>query len=128
MSLLSDMITVLTNRSSGLAFPLSLFLFLFFFYSSHSHPVVQAKQKYEKEERRKELKRQRGEDTWMLPEINQRLQEIEDVRCKVIHSELCCVVNLQRFMMMSHLYTLNIVVYDSIIKHLSSSSLLSHYH
>lgn len=43
----------------------------------------QAKQRYEKEERRKELKRQRGEDTWMLPEINQRLQEIEDVRCKV---------------------------------------------
>ncbi|TMS07190.1 CWF19-like protein 2 [Larimichthys crocea] len=40
--------------------------------------IEKAKQRYEKEERRKELKRQRGEDTWMLPEINQRLQEIED--------------------------------------------------
>lgn len=42
---------------------------------------VQAKQKYEQEERKKELKRQRGEDTWILPEVNQRLQEIQDVRC-----------------------------------------------
>ncbi|KAK9520762.1 hypothetical protein VZT92_020628 [Zoarces viviparus] len=40
--------------------------------------IEKAKQQYEKEERRKELKRQRGEDTWMLPEINQRLQEIEE--------------------------------------------------
>ncbi|XP_076591864.1 CWF19-like protein 2 [Chaetodon auriga] len=40
--------------------------------------LEKAKQQYEKEERRKELKRQRGEDTWMLPEINQRLQEIEE--------------------------------------------------
>ncbi|TNN37446.1 CWF19-like protein 2 [Liparis tanakae] len=40
--------------------------------------VEKAKQQYEKEERRKELKRQRGEDTWMLPEVNQRLQDIED--------------------------------------------------
>ncbi|CAB1453034.1 unnamed protein product [Pleuronectes platessa] len=37
----------------------------------------QAKQKYEREVRKKELKRLRGEDTWMLPEVNQRLQEIE---------------------------------------------------
>uniref|UniRef100_A0A8C2X4G4 CWF19-like protein 2 n=1 Tax=Cyclopterus lumpus TaxID=8103 RepID=A0A8C2X4G4_CYCLU len=42
--------------------------------------VIQAKQQYEKGERKKELKRQRGEDTWMLPEINQRLQDIEEVR------------------------------------------------
>lgn len=41
---------------------------------------VQAKQQYKQEERKKQLKRQRGEDTWMLPEINQRLQEIQDVR------------------------------------------------
>lgn len=41
---------------------------------------VKAKQRYEREERRKELKRQRGEDTWMLPEVDQRLQEMEDVR------------------------------------------------
>uniref|UniRef100_A0AAQ5YG97 CWF19-like protein 2 n=1 Tax=Amphiprion ocellaris TaxID=80972 RepID=A0AAQ5YG97_AMPOC len=37
-----------------------------------------AKQQYEREERRKELKRQRGEDTWMLPEINQRLQQMHE--------------------------------------------------
>ncbi|XP_030008093.1 CWF19-like protein 2 isoform X3 [Sphaeramia orbicularis] len=40
--------------------------------------LEKAKKKYEKEERRKELKRQRGEDTWMLPEVNQRLQQIEE--------------------------------------------------
>ncbi|XP_071371988.1 CWF19-like protein 2 isoform X2 [Centroberyx affinis] len=38
----------------------------------------QAKQQYEKEEKRKELKRQRGEDTWMLPDVNQRLQQLEE--------------------------------------------------
>ena len=42
---------------------------------------VQAKQHYESEEKKKELKRLRGEDTWMLPELNQRLQQIEQVRC-----------------------------------------------
>lgn len=41
---------------------------------------VQAQQQYEREERKKELKRQRGEDTWMLPEVNERLQELQDVR------------------------------------------------
>uniref|UniRef100_A0A8C6WS24 CWF19 like cell cycle control factor 2 n=1 Tax=Neogobius melanostomus TaxID=47308 RepID=A0A8C6WS24_9GOBI len=40
--------------------------------------LEKAKQQHEKEERRKELKRLRGEDTWMLPEVNQRLQEIEE--------------------------------------------------
>ncbi|XP_023257629.1 CWF19-like protein 2 [Seriola lalandi dorsalis] len=40
--------------------------------------LEKAKQQYDREEKRKELKRQRGEDTWMLPEINQRLQQIED--------------------------------------------------
>uniref|UniRef100_A0A669BV30 CWF19-like protein 2 n=1 Tax=Oreochromis niloticus TaxID=8128 RepID=A0A669BV30_ORENI len=35
------------------------------------------------EQRRKELKRQRGEDTWMLPEVNERLQQIEDVRWNI---------------------------------------------
>ncbi|XP_057695710.1 CWF19-like protein 2 [Corythoichthys intestinalis] len=40
--------------------------------------VERAKQQYEREERRKELKRQRGEDTWMLPEVTDRLKEIED--------------------------------------------------
>uniref|UniRef100_A0AAQ5YYU4 CWF19-like protein 2 n=1 Tax=Amphiprion ocellaris TaxID=80972 RepID=A0AAQ5YYU4_AMPOC len=42
--------------------------------------LEKAKQQYEREERRKELKRQRGEDTWMLPEINQRLQQMHEVR------------------------------------------------
>ncbi|XP_029303044.1 CWF19-like protein 2 [Cottoperca gobio] len=40
--------------------------------------IEKAKQQYEKNERKKELKRQRGEDTWMLPELNQRLQEMEE--------------------------------------------------
>uniref|UniRef100_A0A665UFH3 CWF19-like protein 2 n=1 Tax=Echeneis naucrates TaxID=173247 RepID=A0A665UFH3_ECHNA len=40
--------------------------------------IEKAKQQYESEERRKELKRQRGEDTWILPEINERLQQIEE--------------------------------------------------
>ncbi|RVE64670.1 hypothetical protein OJAV_G00127990 [Oryzias javanicus] len=38
--------------------------------------LQKAKQQYEKEERRKELKRQRGEDTWILPEVNQRLEQL----------------------------------------------------
>ncbi|XP_061576508.1 CWF19-like protein 2 [Cololabis saira] len=38
----------------------------------------QAKQQYERKEKKEELKRQRGEDTWVLPEINQRLKQIED--------------------------------------------------
>ncbi|KAM4742491.1 CWF19-like protein 2 [Anableps anableps] len=40
--------------------------------------IEKAKQQYEREERRKELKRQRGEDTWILPEVDQRLQQIEE--------------------------------------------------
>ncbi|XP_019741428.1 CWF19-like protein 2 [Hippocampus comes] len=40
--------------------------------------LERAKQQYEREERRKELKRQRGEDTWMLPEVTDRLKELED--------------------------------------------------
>ncbi|XP_047450222.1 CWF19-like protein 2 [Mugil cephalus] len=40
--------------------------------------IEKAKHQCEKEERRKELKRQRGEDTWMLPEVNQRLQQLEE--------------------------------------------------
>ncbi|KAJ8280442.1 hypothetical protein GJAV_G00054610 [Gymnothorax javanicus] len=39
--------------------------------------LLEAKEKYEREEKRKELKRARGEDTWMLPEVNQRLQQLE---------------------------------------------------
>lgn len=48
----------------------------------------QAKQQFEKEERRKELKRLRGEDTWMLPDVNQRLQQIEEVSCSFCHLKL----------------------------------------
>ncbi|KAM8904865.1 CWF19-like protein 2 isoform 2-T2 [Spinachia spinachia] len=40
--------------------------------------LEKAKQQYDKEEKKKELKRLRGEDTWMLPEINDRLQEIAE--------------------------------------------------
>uniref|UniRef100_A0A3Q2H5I3 CWF19-like protein 2 n=2 Tax=Equus caballus TaxID=9796 RepID=A0A3Q2H5I3_HORSE len=36
----------------------------------------QAKANFEKEERRKELKRLRGEDTWMLPDVNERIEQI----------------------------------------------------
>ncbi|XP_047248525.1 CWF19-like protein 2 isoform X2 [Girardinichthys multiradiatus] len=45
---------------------------------SRQEAIEKAKQQHEREERRKELKRQRGEDTWILPEVNQRLQQIEE--------------------------------------------------
>ena len=52
-------------------------------YAFHSYVAcllfMQAKQCYEREEKKKELKKLRGEDTWMLPELNQRLQRIEQV-------------------------------------------------
>ncbi|XP_033620197.1 CWF19-like protein 2 isoform X2 [Fukomys damarensis] len=35
----------------------------------------QAKANFEKEERQKELKRLRGEDTWMLPDVNERIEQ-----------------------------------------------------
>lgn len=57
-----------------------VFLSFIIYKSPFSFYCVKAKQRYEREERRKELKRQRGEDTWMLPEVDQRLQEIEEVR------------------------------------------------
>ncbi|KAJ8410813.1 hypothetical protein AAFF_G00187700 [Aldrovandia affinis] len=37
----------------------------------------EAKEKYEREEKKKELKRARGEDTWMLPEVDLRLQQLD---------------------------------------------------
>ncbi|XP_028656231.2 CWF19-like protein 2 [Erpetoichthys calabaricus] len=40
--------------------------------------LEKAKDKYEKEERRKELKRARGEDTWMLPDVDMRLKELDE--------------------------------------------------
>ncbi|MGH0174592.1 UNVERIFIED_CONTAM: hypothetical protein FKN15_008913 [Acipenser sinensis] len=39
-----------------------------------------AKEEYEKAERRKELKRARGEDTWMLPDVDLRLKELEEAK------------------------------------------------
>ncbi|XP_075054922.1 CWF19-like protein 2 [Mixophyes fleayi] len=39
--------------------------------------LVQAKEEYEKEERRKEQRRLRGEDTWMLNDVSQRLEQIQ---------------------------------------------------
>ncbi|XP_048837351.1 CWF19-like protein 2 [Brienomyrus brachyistius] len=36
-----------------------------------------AKEKFEKEERRKDLKRARGEGTWMLPDVDLKLQQLE---------------------------------------------------
>ncbi|KAM6946008.1 CWF19-like protein 2 [Aplochiton taeniatus] len=44
---------------------------------SRQKAIEKAKREYEKEEKRKELKRQRGEDTWMLPDVDLRLQQIE---------------------------------------------------
>ncbi|XP_067307444.1 CWF19-like protein 2 [Pseudorasbora parva] len=38
--------------------------------------LQQAKEKYEKEERRKAERKARGEDTWMLPDVDLRLQQI----------------------------------------------------
>ncbi|XP_051717737.1 CWF19-like protein 2 [Ctenopharyngodon idella] len=40
------------------------------------HVLQQAKEKYEKEERRKAERKARGEDTWMLPDVDLRLQQI----------------------------------------------------
>ncbi|XP_042723198.1 CWF19-like protein 2 [Lagopus leucura] len=40
--------------------------------------LAQAKIDYEKEERRKLQKRLRGEDTWMLPDVNERVEQLEE--------------------------------------------------
>ncbi|KAK7171401.1 hypothetical protein R3I93_003872 [Phoxinus phoxinus] len=40
------------------------------------HVLQQAKEKYENEERRKAERKARGEDTWMLPDVDLRLQQI----------------------------------------------------
>lgn len=36
----------------------------------------QAKANFEKEERQKELKRFRGEETWLQPEMNERIEQL----------------------------------------------------
>ncbi|XP_044297759.1 CWF19-like protein 2 [Varanus komodoensis] len=43
--------------------------------------LQQAKADYEKEEQRKELKRLRGEDTWMLSDVNERLEQLQKEHC-----------------------------------------------
>ncbi|XP_028817732.1 CWF19-like protein 2 [Denticeps clupeoides] len=40
--------------------------------------LQKAKEQYEKEERKKALKQTRGEDTWMLPDVDLRLQQIDE--------------------------------------------------
>ncbi|XP_036993553.2 CWF19-like protein 2 isoform X2 [Artibeus jamaicensis] len=42
---------------------------------SRAEVLRQAKANFEKEERHKELKRLRGEDTWMLPDVNERIEQ-----------------------------------------------------
>lgn len=59
-----------------------LHLVIFFLYLS------QAKIDYEKEERRKLQKHLRGEDTWMLPDVNERVEQLEEVLHLEI-TELC---------------------------------------
>lgn len=46
----------------------------------HVRIYLQAKAKYEKDQRRKELAKQRGEDTWMLDSINTRVDQEQRVR------------------------------------------------
>ncbi|XP_007902635.2 LOW QUALITY PROTEIN: CWF19-like protein 2 [Callorhinchus milii] len=40
--------------------------------------VTEARNKYEKEQKQEELRRLRGEDTWMLPEVNQQLEQLAE--------------------------------------------------
>ncbi|XP_069747349.1 CWF19-like protein 2 isoform X2 [Narcine bancroftii] len=40
--------------------------------------AAKAQAKYEKEEKRKQLKHLRGEDTWMLPDVNERIEEFSE--------------------------------------------------
>ncbi|XP_048453683.1 CWF19-like protein 2 isoform X2 [Rhincodon typus] len=40
--------------------------------------VTKAQAKYQREEQRKQLKHLRGEDTWMLPEVNERLEQFSE--------------------------------------------------
>lgn len=42
---------------------------------ARAEALRQAKANFEKEERCKELKRLRGEDTWMLPDVNERIEQ-----------------------------------------------------
>ncbi|XP_055493017.1 CWF19-like protein 2 [Leucoraja erinacea] len=45
---------------------------------SRQEVVAKAQAKYEKEEKQKQLKRLRGEDTWMLPDVNERIDELSE--------------------------------------------------
>ncbi|XP_078258619.1 CWF19-like protein 2 isoform X2 [Rhinoraja longicauda] len=46
--------------------------------SAREEVVAKARAKYEKEEKQKQLKRLRGEDTWMLPDVNERIDELSE--------------------------------------------------
>ncbi|XP_042530883.1 CWF19-like protein 2 [Dipodomys spectabilis] len=46
--------------------------------SARAEVLRQAKANFEKEEKRKELKRLRGEDTWMLPDVNERIEQFSE--------------------------------------------------
>ncbi|XP_048199728.1 CWF19-like protein 2 [Perognathus longimembris pacificus] len=46
--------------------------------SARAEVLRQAKASFEKEEKRKELKRLRGEDTWMLPDVNERIEQFSE--------------------------------------------------
>ena len=53
-----------------------------YFYGRHQYlsitdyHIFQAKARYEREERKKEEAKLRGEDTWMLPSISNRLDQV----------------------------------------------------
>uniref|UniRef100_A0AC11CJX7 CWF19 like cell cycle control factor 2 n=1 Tax=Ovis aries TaxID=9940 RepID=A0AC11CJX7_SHEEP len=49
--------------------------------SARTEVLRQAKANFEKEERRKELKRLRGEETWMLPDVIKRVEQISQEDC-----------------------------------------------
>uniref|UniRef100_A0A2I3TRL4 CWF19-like protein 2 n=1 Tax=Pan troglodytes TaxID=9598 RepID=A0A2I3TRL4_PANTR len=50
--------------------------------NARAEVLRQAKANFEKEERRKELKRLRGEDTWMLPDVNERIEQFSQKKKK----------------------------------------------
>jgi len=54
--------------------------------------VVQAEREHDKKTKKKELARQQGEGTWMLPSVDERIKHEEEV---TIHMQfLSCVVLL----------------------------------
>ena len=86
MSLLSDMITVLTNRSSGLAFPLSLFLFLSFLFCRSGQAEV--RERGEEEGAEEAERRGYVDAAWDQPEASgDRGCKMQSYSFRVV---LCC--------------------------------------